>query len=151
MALSVSRRAAGQRIALAYDLTARLPETWAALHAGRIDVGKAWVIADRTGLLEDDQAQVVERRVLGRAEQQTHPELKAATDRAAIKADPKAAVKRRKEQVKQREVRLHHLGDGVSELAARLPAEVAAASYDRTASQQHLAAPAHRPEVRSGD
>jgi Domain of unknown function (DUF222) len=131
MALSVSRRAAGQRIALAYNLTARLPETWTALHAGRIDVGKARVIADRTGMLADDQAHAVEQRVLARAEQQTHPELKAATDRAAIKVDPEAAMKRRLEQVAQREVRLHPLGDGVSELAARLPTEVAAASYDR--------------------
>lgn len=164
MALSVSRRAAGQRIALAYELTARLPLTWAALHAGRIDVGKARVIADRTGVLEDQQAHAVEQRVLARAEHQTHPELKAATDRAAITVDPKAAVKRRKEQVEQREVRLRPLGDGVSELAARLPAEVAAASYDRlcelaaktktpddsrTPNHQDKARPAHGPNYQN--
>jgi hypothetical protein len=148
-ALSISRRAAGQRIALAHDLTAYLPATLAALHAGLIDSGKAKVIAEHTAQLQPAQMRAVERHVLKRAGRQTHPELRAATDRAVMKLDPTAAVKRRKVGVAQRAVQLYPPCDGIAELGARLPAEVAAACYDRISE---LATKAKTPDdARTGD
>ena len=130
-ALGVSRHAAGRKLQLAHELTDRLPATLAALHGGRIDLGKAKVIADGTDVLETEQAHQVEQHVLQRAGHQTHPELRAATNRAVIRIDPKAAEQRRKRNVEDRNVELFAHPDGISDLSARLPSEVAAACYDR--------------------
>jgi hypothetical protein len=56
LALSISRRAADKMIDLAWQLAARLAGIRAALHAGIIDSYKAQVIAETTGVLDDDAA-----------------------------------------------------------------------------------------------
>jgi hypothetical protein len=149
LALAISRQAAGHRLGLAWSLTARLPVTLDALHAGRIDLRKAQIIADGTVVLTPESTRAVERRVLVRAGEQTHPQLKAATNRAVIRVDPQAADRRRKTNVEQRRVELIPGEDGVSDLWARLPAEMASACYDRLSI---LAAQAKTPDDgRTGD
>jgi hypothetical protein len=143
LALAVSRQAAGHRLGLACALTDHLPATLGALHAGRIDLGKAQVIAAGTAVLTPDQARTVEQRVLERAGRQTHPQLRAATNRAVIQVDPDAAVERRKTNIEQRSVELLPGQDGVSDLWARLPSEVASACYDRLCT---IAAKAKTPD-----
>jgi hypothetical protein len=147
--LGMSRHAAGRKLWLAWALVNRLPATLAALHAGHIDPGKAKVIADQAGTLEPPQASAVEQHVLQRAGRQTHPQLKAATTRAVHRVDPAAALRRRETGVQQRSVQLIPQDDGVSDLWARLPSEVAAACYDRLC---HLANKAKTPDdTRTGD
>jgi uncharacterized protein DUF222 len=142
-ALAISLRAAGQKLALAMTLTQRLPQTLRTLHTGRIDVAKARAIADRTASLTETQARAVERHVLPRAERQTYSQVRAATGRAATRLNPELAARRRKAGVAARRVALLPQDGGVSDLWARLPAEVAAACYDRVTQ---LAATARTPQ-----
>lgn len=148
-ALGISRRSAGTKLDLAYELTERLPGTLAALHAGRIDQGKARLIAQNAQLLEDDDARRVEQQVLPRADRLTHAKLRAAVERAAARVDPELAASKHRDNVANRHVSLLPTGDGVSDLWARLPAEQAAACYDRVSK---LAEQAKTPDdVRTCD
>jgi hypothetical protein len=131
LALGVSRQAAGRRLGLAWSLADHLPATLNAMHAGRIDLRKAEIIADGTAVLTGKQLRAVEHNVLQRAGHQTHPQLRAATDRAVIRQDPRAAIARRKTNVERRRVEFIPAEDGVADLWARLPAELASACYDR--------------------
>ena len=130
-ALGISRRAAGARLEQAVALTERLPATLNALRDGRIDQTKAGVITEGTAQLTVAQARAVERQVLSHAGQQTPPRLRAATDRAAARVHPELAAAKRVDGVAKRRVALIPQGSGMSDLWARLPAEVAAACYDR--------------------
>jgi len=133
-ALTLTARAADGLLDLASALR-RLPATRAALAAGRIDRYKAAVIADEVTGLSGEHAAAVEQQVLGHAPGQTTGQLRAATRRAVLTADP-AAARERKEQA-QRDARVERWDEhaGTAALAGRdlPPAEVLAA--DRNLSR----------------
>ena len=143
-ALTLTGRAADILLDLATALR-RLPATSAALAAGRIDRYKAAVIADEVTGLSAEHAAAVEQQVLGNAPAQTTGQLRAATRRAVLTADP-AAARERKEQA-QRDARVERWDEhaGTAALAGRdlPPAEVLAA--DRNLSS--LAASLQRAGV----
>jgi hypothetical protein len=131
VALRLSRQAAGNRLHTAIDLTSRLPATWHAWSAGRIDAVKARSVVDATRALTDAQAAAVEQRVLARAADQTLGQLRAALARAVIAADPHGAHRRHEQAYPDRRVVLTPAGDGMAELWALLGAAEATALYRR--------------------
>ncbi len=128
VALTLTGRAADVLLDLALALH-RLPATMGALAAGRIDRYKAAVIADEVAGLSDEHAAAVERQIVDHAPDQTTGQLRAATRRAVLTADP-AAARERKERA-QRDARVERWDEhaGTAALAGRdlPPAEVLAA------------------------
>jgi hypothetical protein len=133
-ALTLTERAADALLDLAIALR-RLPATMTALATGRIDRYKAAVIADEATGLSDDHAAAVEQRILGHAPGQTTGQLRAATRRAVLTADP-AAARERKERA-HRDARVEKWDEhaGTAALAGRdlPPAEVLAADQKLSA------------------
>src|SRR5713226_8824694 len=138
-ALTLTRRAADGVVDLAVGLD-RLPLTRAALKSGAIDQRKAAVVEDETAALSGEHAAAVEERVLARAPGQTISQLRAATRRAVLAADPSAARKRKEQAQKEARVELWHEPAGTSTLAGRdLPAAYTlAADRELTAAARKL-------------
>jgi hypothetical protein len=121
-ALTLTGRAASRLTGVAAGL-ARLPGTAAALEAGQVDGPRAAVIADETCALDDAAALAVEGRVLPKAPEQTTGQLRAACRRAALAADPQAAIRRRQKAEKDARVQAWLETAGTGALAGRdLPA-----------------------------
>ena len=133
-ALTLTARAADVLLDLAIALR-RLPATRAALAAGRIDRYRATVIADEVGGLGDEHAAAVEQQVLDDAPGQTTGQLRSATRRAVLAADP-AAARERKERA-SRDARVERWDEhaGTAALAGRdlPPADVLAADHNLSA------------------
>jgi hypothetical protein len=92
--LRASAGTAAARVGGAWSLCTRLPATLAALEAGRITLAKARIIDDETLNLTDEYTAAVEGQVLAKARQQTPGQVRVATRRAVLHADPGAARKR---------------------------------------------------------
>jgi hypothetical protein len=118
---------------LGVTLRWRLPATWAALHAGSIDLNRARLIAEAVSPLDDDTARAVESRILPRAGDQTTGQLRAALRRAVIAADPEGAEQRRQEAQRHAKVSLYpDPATGTASLGGtRLPGVHAAAAMAR--------------------
>jgi hypothetical protein len=140
-ALTLTGRAADRVLDLAIALR-RLPLTSQALAAGDIDLPRAMVVADEVTGLGDDHAVAVEHAIAGSAPGQTTGELRAATRRAVLAADPGAAH-RRKERAQQ-DARVERWDEhaGTAALAGRdlPPASVLAADEHITALARQLKA-----------
>ncbi|HET9257170.1 MAG TPA: DUF222 domain-containing protein [Pseudonocardiaceae bacterium] len=104
--LRVSARTAASRVNDAYSLCTRLPTTLAALENGRITLAKARIIDAETMNLSDEHTTRVEEKVLAKARQQTPGQLRAATRKAVLTADPAAAQKRAEQAKCERGVRM---------------------------------------------
>jgi hypothetical protein len=76
-------------------LDTHLPGTKAALRDGTVSLGKARLIANATGLLDESEARAAEAEVLDRAGRLTPGGLRAAIARAVMEAAPDKARKRR--------------------------------------------------------
>ena len=140
-ALTLTSHAAGRVLDLALAL-ARLPLTSAALAAGDIDLPRARVIADEVTGLDEAHAAVVDRAVAGAAPGQTTGQLRAATRRAVLAADPDAARRRKDEALAEARVERWDEHAGTAALAGRdlPPAEVLAADHHLTARAEELKA-----------
>jgi hypothetical protein len=140
-ALTLTPHAAGTQLDLAIRL-ARLPLTSAALASGAIDAPRAKVIADEVTGLTAEHADAVEQAIIAAAPAQTTGQLRAATHRAALTADP-AAAQRRKEEA-QREARVERWAEpaGTAALAGRdlPPTGVLAADANLTTLAKELKA-----------
>lgn len=115
-ALCLTRRTAEVQTDLAFQLIARLPRVWKALHAGLIDLPRARVIADQTSHLPRELARNVADAALERAPHQTTGQLRARLQRLIISIDPAAARDRYERRVEERRV-ISELGeDGTANL-----------------------------------
>ena len=141
-ALVLSGRSAERHLNLALELAIRLPSTNQALRAGDIDVLRAKIIADATGALDADAAARAEAMVLPTAGTMTPGQLRAATARAVLKADPEAARRRREEAAKDARVTRWREDAGTAALSGRdlPPAEVLAADQRITGRARELRA-----------
>ena len=128
-ALHVSPITARRRVTAAVELTAELPGTHAALAAGRIDRARAWVIADRTAVLDRETRGLVEDRILPIAADRTPGRLRELVDRAVIAVDPEAAANRGRKARADRRVEHQPLPDGMGRLQAFLPADGAVSVF----------------------
>ena len=115
-ALCLTRRSAELMVDLAFQLNQRLPQVWAALHAGLIDLGRARVLCDQTGHLPRELAQQVCDRALDRAPEQTTGQLRARMQRLIISIDPASARERYEEKLKDRRVISEMTDDGTANL-----------------------------------
>jgi hypothetical protein len=140
-ALTLTGRGADRVLDLAIALR-RLPLTSQALAAGDIDLPRAMVIADEVTGLDNEHAAAVEHAVAGSAPGQTTGQLRAATRRAVLAADPSAA-RQRKERAQQ-DARVERWDEhaGTAALAGRdlPPASVLAADQNVTALARQLKA-----------
>ena len=140
-ALTLTGRAADRVLDLAIALR-RLPLTSQALAAGDIDLPRAMVIADEVTGLDNEHAAAVEDAVARSAPGETTGQLRAATRRAVLTADPRAA-RRRKERAQQ-DARVERWDEhaGTAALAGRdlPPASVLAADQNLTALARQLKA-----------
>ena len=111
------------RIEQAQRLESALPATFAALTAGRIDVGRARMITDATRVLDEPQCRAVEARVLRLVKGRSLAQLQSILEREVILADPDAAEKRRLKATADREVTHRPGKDGVAIINAVMTAE----------------------------
>ena len=138
-ALTLTRRAADQVLSLATALR-RLPLTSRALTAGDIDLPRAMVIADEVTGLSNEHAAAVEQAIIGAAKNQTTGQLRAATRRAVLAADPRAARKRKERALQDARVERWDEHGGTAALAGRdlPPASVLAADKNLSALARQL-------------
>jgi len=132
MALKLTHYQAEELADLAVTLTWRLPATGQALARGGIDLDRAKLIAETTGVLSEDQARAVEERILPAAGELVRTELRDRLTRAVINADPDGADKRREHAERQADVRLHPDDDHTATIiGSKLPQIHAAAALTR--------------------
>src|SRR5579862_9692202 len=98
--LVTSTRAAGDQMELAADLTARLPRTFAALGAGRLDGGRAAVIWSHTRCLSDADAAQADQILAAAAPGLRYDQLGRRAAALEMKLDPEA-VRQRKEDARR--------------------------------------------------
>src|SRR5664279_4894553 len=79
-ALQISPITAGSRVRKAQDLCDALPATLNALADGRIDRGRAWLIAERTAPLSPSLREAVQDRILPIAEDRSAGNLRSLLD-----------------------------------------------------------------------
>src|SRR5664280_3337519 len=124
-ALQISPITAGSRVRKAQDVCDGLPATVQALAAGRIDRGRAWLIAERTAPLSPSLREAVQDRILPIAEDRSAGNLRSLLDRAVIAADPHAAENGERKAKRDRELVLRSLPDGMASVRANAPADAA--------------------------
>jgi hypothetical protein len=101
-ALTLTRRASEVQTDLALALRQRLPQVWAALHEGLIDLPRARVLSDQTSHVPKELARQVCDTALERASSQTTGQLRARIQRLIIQADPASAKDRYEEKLQER-------------------------------------------------
>jgi hypothetical protein len=143
-ALTLTGRTAGRLLDLAMGLE-RLPLTARALAAGVIDVPRAMVIVEEVAGLDGSHMAGVEERVLVRAGEQTTTQVRAATRRAVVAADPDAVRKRREAAVRDARVERWAEHSGTAALAVALRAAGVAGTMDQLRAQVFVALLAGQP------
>jgi hypothetical protein len=135
--LRSSRTAASVLADQCAALFEKLPATLAALDAGTLDWPRARAIADQLGWKARGVApsviHEVEAAVLPGATESSIKQLTAAVRRELAARDAAASDRRRADAERGCDVTVRPLGDGVSELVARMPTELATACRRRVA------------------
>jgi hypothetical protein len=152
--LAASARTAAARVGDAWSLCTRLPATLAALEQGRITLAKARIIDTETMNLSQEHTAAVEQLVLPKARRQTPGQLRAATSRAVLTADPAAARKRAERARRERGVRMWPEPEGMATLSAYLPAAEATGVFavlDEYARHAGVPGDERSMEARRGD
>jgi hypothetical protein len=130
--LAMTQPGASAWTALGCQLRWDLRATGAALATGRIDLGRARIIAEATVLLTSEHAAAVEARVLPHAAGQTTGQLRAAIRRAVLAIDPDGADQRRRDTERSAKVGLYPGEEGTATLTgSSLPGIEAAAAMAR--------------------
>ncbi|MHB1739994.1 MAG: HNH endonuclease signature motif containing protein [Actinomycetes bacterium] len=121
-AIHLSPATAQHHIDTARALATRLPRTRTALHAGQISLLHANAIHQATAELTDQQASLVENRVLPRAHTQTASELRAALRRTTASLCPRTFTETHTQAATTREVRFWPEAHAMATIHAYLPA-----------------------------
>src|ERR1041384_1252402 len=119
------------QIAMARELVAKLPNTLDAMEKGEIDLYKARVLHDQTLPLTVEQAAEVEERVLGKAADQTGPQMAQRARRVVMRVDPEGHAERAAQRKAQRAAGIDLMEDDMARLWAFLPADRAVACHLR--------------------
>ncbi len=131
--LNLSYGSAAGQMEYASNIAKRLPLTFAALRAGRLDAFKVRIIEEETRILSDEDAAKADAELAEAAGSLTPGKLRLAAQRLVLKLDPDS-VRRRKEAARRAaSVRRFREESGNTGMVAReLP------SAEATASWQHL-------------
>ena len=131
-ALAFTARRADTEYQYAVALLERLPQVWAALLAGQIDLPKARLFADYLADLTDAQIAAICARLLPQAPRLTTGQLAHRLLRAVLAVDPGYAGRRYRRGVRERGVWGYLAADGTAVLSAHgLPPGDAAAAAER--------------------
>jgi hypothetical protein len=130
--LGLSEGQAMVRLANAERVHDRLPTTWLAFAAGRIDADRVREIGRAASRLErDDSFDRLDQRAATYAESHTVPELRSWLKRFVVRVEPdRAAIRAEKERAASR-LDVTHDDDAMAWLTAYLPSHVAAAIDER--------------------
>jgi hypothetical protein len=115
-ALRLTRRAADAELGFALELRRRLPEVWAALGAGDIDLRRARITAHGTQHLSEGTAREVVARVIDEASRLTTGQLAARIRRLCLEADPAEAQLRYQDAIAERRVVMEPTESGTAHL-----------------------------------
>jgi hypothetical protein len=124
---------AAEEIAYARTVARRLPVTFAALAAGKLDAVHVKIIEDFTSVLSDEDAAIADELLAGAAQAKTYGELRRAATRLVLRLDPEAARKRKEKARREARVRAFREESGNAGISGREmpPVEV-------LASMQHV-------------
>jgi Domain of unknown function (DUF222) len=124
--------AAGE-IAYAQAVVRRLPVTFAALAAGKLDAVHVKIIEDVTSVLSDEDAAMADEILAAMAGSKTYAELRRAATRLVLRLDPEAARKRKEKARREARVRSFREESGNAGISGReMP------SVEVLASMQHV-------------
>ena len=131
--LNLSWQSAAGQMGYASDVAERLPQTFAALGAGRLDPFKVRIIDEETRILSAEDAVKADAELAEAASSLTPAKLRSAAHRLVLKLDP-GSVRRRKDGARRAaSVRRFREDSGNTGMIAReLP------TAEATASWQHL-------------
>lgn len=115
-ALSLTRRSAEMLMDLSDDLVYRLPDVWAALSNGDIDVPRARVFSRGTSHVNEATARAVADEVLASAPTQTTGQLGASLRKLCLTLDPDDATKRQASAVAERRVWMEPTVEGTAHI-----------------------------------
>ena len=120
-------------IAYAQAVTRRLPVTFAALAAGKIDPVHVKIIEEFTSILSDDDAAIADEILAAAAQTKTYGELRRAASRLVLRLDPEAVRKRKEKARREARVRAFREESGNAGITGReMP------SVEVLASMQHV-------------
>src|SRR6478735_6718106 len=122
-ALRISPVTAGIRVRDAVTMTTDLCPTLRALEQGRIDRGKARVLAEHCHPLNPEHTAAVQSLVLPTAEQPSTSELRDLTGQAVLTIDPTGSQERHDTAAARRDLTLRAQPDAMATLNAFLPAD----------------------------
>ena len=150
--LGIAKPAAERLVELATRLVSVLPDTLAALEAGRIDLPRAEVLAEETALLDAAGARAVQALVLAKVADADGPwqglsprQWRNQIQRAVVQVDIDAARRRREAAIRDREVRAWPRGDGTGVLQI-IGRDTDIAFADAVITNLALAGPATGPD-----
>jgi hypothetical protein len=124
--------AAGE-IAYAQTVARRLPVTFAALAAGKLDAVHVRIIEDNTSILSDEDAAIADELLAAAAQSKTYAELRRAAARLVLRLDPDAVRKRKDKARREARVRSFREESGNAGISGReMP------SVEVLASMQHV-------------
>ncbi len=124
--------AAGE-IEYAQAVARRLPVTFAALAAGKINPVHVKIIEDRTSILSDEDAAIADEVLAAAAQARTYGELRRIANRLVLRLDPEAARKRKEKARREARVRAFREESGNAGISGReMP------SVEVLASMQHV-------------
>jgi hypothetical protein len=120
-------------IAYAQTVARRLPVTFAALAAGKVDAVHVRIIEDTTSVLSDEDAALADEILAGAAQSKTYAELRRAAGRLVLRLNPEAVRKRKEKARREARVRSFREESGNAGITGReMPA------VEVLASMQHV-------------
>jgi hypothetical protein len=124
--------AAGE-IGYAQSVARRLPVTFAALAAGKVDAVHVRIIEEFTSVLSDEDAALADEILAGAAQSKTYAELRRTATRLVLRLDPDAVRKRKEKARREARVRSFREESGNAGISGReMP------SVEVLASMQHV-------------
>ena len=137
-AFHLTRQSAHEQIIYACAVADRLPQTFAALAAGRIHPVHARIIEDVTRVLTAADVARADVILAAAAESKTFGELRAAAHRLVLRLDPDAARRRKEAARKEAHVRRFREDSGNGGMIAReLPSDEVLASWLHVDQRAH--------------
>lgn len=132
LALAVTPAQAATMVASAQALTTRLPDTFALMERGLLDLHRATKVTDATAWLSDEAALVADAALAPRLLGKNSTQVRKAASYAAKVADPEGDARRTRERRERRSLSLSHQELGTARLTLDdAPAEKAVAAYAR--------------------
>jgi len=127
-----------------------LPNTLAALQAGRVSEYHARIVAEQTNHLSDAHRRAIDAAIAHRLGKASSSQLRTLIQGHAYRLDRKAAEQRAAQNTRGRCVRLDPLGDGMVAVQAELPTHQGLAVMDALTKRTNQRLAAHHRQHANG-